>query len=140
VLRLLIVAAAAPFLVMGAAHGALTLRDLRRPRAFTPPDPALREAMRRSGVRLHPAINLWRAWLGFNLTHSLGLVLFGAAYAYVGVFAPGAFAASPLLQAVAVLVSATYAALSVAFFFATPALGSAAGLAGFVAAAALAHA
>lgn len=127
------------FLSMGAMHGALTLRDLSTPTAFTPPDIALRRAMQASSIRLNRRINLWRAWLGFNLTHSLGLVLFGGAFVYVGIYAPVAFASSLLLQAVAVAVSAIYLALCVAFFFATPTIGSSLGLACFVLAVVLAR-
>lgn len=104
--RLLIIVAAFTFLLLGILHGVLTLRDIENPTAFTPPDPALREAMQRSGIRLHPDINLWKAWLGTHLTHSLGLFLFGAAFLYVGILVPQAWAASLLLQVVAVLVSA----------------------------------
>lgn len=138
-IRLLLVLAAAPFLLMGLAHGMLTLRDLGRPRAFTPPDAELRAAMQRSSIRLDPRINLWRAWLGFNLTHSLGLVLFGGAFVYVAAAEPARFASTPV-QAVAVGVAATYLAISRAFFFAKPVAGAAVGLACFVAAAVLAHA
>ncbi|TDT98205.1 hypothetical protein EDD99_6423 [Streptomyces sp. 846.5] len=138
--RLLIIAAASVFLLLGVVHGALTLADLKNPVSFTPPDPALREAMQRSSIRLNPDINLWKAWLGFNLTHSLGLVLFGAAYLYGGVFKPDAFAGSTLLQAVAVLVSAIYLVVCLVFFFPTPAIAAAVGLACFVAATGLAHA
>ena len=137
--QLLIVVASSIFLVMGALHGALTLRDLQNPRAFTPRDPALRQAMQQSSIRLHPSINLWKAWLGFNLSHSLGIVLFGVALLFVGLFEPGAFAASLLIQGVAVAVSAIYLALSLAFFFSRPVIGSTLGLACFLVAAGLAH-
>ena len=126
--QVLIVLAASVFLLMGLGHGAFTLADLKRPRAFTPPDPALREAMQRSSIRFHPTINLWDAWMGFNLTHSLGLVLFGGAYVYIGAFAPQAFAHEPLIQLCALLVSALYLLLSVRFFFFKPTIGSAIGL------------
>lgn len=138
--QLLIIIAASPFLLFGALHGALTLRDLKRPRAFTPRDPALRQAMQQSSIGLHPSVNLWRAWLGFNLSHSLGLVLFGAVYLYIGVVEPNVFASSRLIQAVAVLVSAIYVVLSLKFFFFRPAIGTAIGLVCFLVAAGLAHA
>jgi hypothetical protein len=138
--QLLIIIAAFPFLFMGAGHGALTLRDLKHPRAFVPRDPALRQAMQQSSIALHRSINLWRAWLGFNLTHSLGLVLFGAAFMHVGIFEPNAFASSLLLQAVAVLVSAIYLVLSLNFFFSKPAIYSTIGLVCFLVAAGLAYA
>ena len=138
--QLLIIIAASPFLLMGAGHGILTLRDLKHPRAFTPRDPALRQAMQQSSIGLHPTINLWRAWLGFNLTHSLGLVLFGSAFLHVGIFEPTAFASSLLVQAVAVLVSAIYLVLSLAFFFSKPVISSTIGLVCFLVASGLAYA
>ncbi len=96
--------------------------------------------MQQSSIRLHRTINLWDAWLGFNLSHSLGVVLFGAAFLYVGVHEPIAFAQSWLLQACAVAVSAIYLILSLKFWFSKPAIGSAIGLVCFVMAAGLAYA
>jgi hypothetical protein len=119
------------FLALGALHGAVSLRDVWNPTNFTPTDPALRLAMQQSGIAFHPEVNLWKAWLGFNLTHSLGLVLFGGGFVYVGMFAPSAFAASRALQALAVSVSATYLVISIFFFFSRPAIGAAAGLLAF---------
>lgn len=138
--QVLIVMAAYVFLVMGVAHGALTLGDLKRPKAFTPRDASVRQVMQQSSIALHPAINLWKAWLGFSMTHSLGLALFGGGFLYVGLFEPNAFATSWLLQVVAVLVSAIYLVVSIKFFFAKPVMGSAIGLIGFLVATALAHA
>jgi len=138
--RALVVAGGSIFLLLGALHGFLTLRDLKDPRTFTPRDPELRRAMRQSSIAIHPAANLWKAWMGFNLSHSLGLVLFGGAYLYAGVFVPGAFAASPLLQGCAVGVSAIYLALSLLFWFSKPAIGTGLALACFVVAAILAYA
>jgi hypothetical protein len=131
-LQALVVTGGSIFLLLGAAHGALTLRDLKDPRAFTPRDPELRRAMQQSSIAFHRTINLWKAWMGFNLSHSLGLVLFGAGFLYVGVFEPAAFAASPLLQGCAVVVSAIYLVLSLLFWFSKPAIGSGLGLACFV--------
>lgn len=138
--QILIVVSAYIFLLMGVAHAALTLRDLRQPRAFTPRDATLRLVMQQSSIALHPTINLWNAWLGFSMTHSLGLALFGGGFLYVGVMEPQAFAASWLLPATAVLVSAIYLVVSIRFFFAKPAVGSALGLVGFVLATVLAYA
>lgn len=138
--QILIIVAASVFLLMGGGHGILTLKDLKNPKAFTPRDPELRKAMQQSSIGFHPTINLWDAWIGFNLTHSLGLILFGAAFLHVGVFEPLAFAQSPLLQTCAVVVSAIYLVLSLKFFFSKPVIGSAMGLVCFAIAAALAYA
>lgn len=136
--QLLVILAASIFLTLGMFHGILTLKDLKSPKAFTPRDPELRNAMQRSGIALHPAINLWDAWMGFNLTHSLGIVLFGLAYLYVGIFEAQSFQQSSLLQSCAIAVSTIYLVISLRFFFSKPAIGSASGLALFVIAAALA--
>ena len=138
--QILVVMAAYVFLLMGVVHGALTFRDLKHPRAFTPRDAALRPGLEPSGLARPPAINLWDAWLGFSLTHSLGLVLFGGGYLCVGIFEPQVFAQSCVLQSTAVLVSALYLVVSLRVFFARPALGCALGLCGFMVATALAHA
>jgi hypothetical protein len=138
--QIFIIVAASVFLLLGSLHGIFTLKDLKNPKAFTPRDPELRKAMQQSSIGLHRTINLWDAWMGFNLTHSLGLILFGAAFLHVGVFEPIAFAQSPLLQACAVVVSALYLVLSLKFFFSKPVIGSAIGLACFAIAAGLAYA
>jgi hypothetical protein len=140
VIQLLIIIAALPFLLFGVGHGTLTLRDLRHPKAFTPPDATLRQAMQQSSIRFRRDINLWRAWLGFNLTHSLGLGVFGATFLYVGILAPSVFASSLLVQSFAVVVSAAYLVVSIKYFFLHPVIGSAIGLVCFLAAAGLAHA
>ena len=137
--QLLIIIGALPFLFFGVGHGLITLRDLRRPRAFTPPDPTLRQAMQQSSIRFRADINLWKAWLGFNLTHSLGLVVFGAAFLYVGIVAPSAFASSLLVQSFAVVVSAAYLVASNKYFFIHPVIGSALGVVCFLAAVGVAH-
>jgi len=76
---LLYVAGGAVFCVLGALHAVYMLMDLRRPRRLVPGDPALLAAMSDSRVRLAgDATDMWRAWVGFNLSHSLGALLFGA--------------------------------------------------------------
>jgi len=127
------------FLLLGTLHGLLTLKDLFEPKAFTPRDPALREAMQQSSIGLDRSINLWNAWLGFNFTHSLGLMLFGGAFLYLGLFDPAAFKAHTLLQIIGITVSATYLVLSIKFFFIKPTLGSAIGLGSFIVATILAR-
>ena len=72
----------------------------------------------------NPRANLWQAWLGFNLSHSLGIVLFGGGLLLLDWLHFPVFAASHLLQGVAVVVAATYLVLSLRFWFWGPALGS----------------
>ena len=78
--QILVVLGASILLILGVLHGVLTLQDLRDSRTFTPSDPALRSAMQESSIAVDPHTNLWKAWLGFNLSHSLGLVMFGVLF------------------------------------------------------------
>jgi hypothetical protein len=112
------------FLALGTVHGVLTLRDVWTPRAFTPTDAAVRVAMQSARLAFDPRVNVWQAWLGFNLSHSLGIVLFGGALLLLAWLHFPVFAASRLLQGVAVVVAATYLALSLRFWFWKPALAS----------------
>jgi hypothetical protein len=120
----LVAIGAAIFIAMGTLHGVLALRDVSKPNAFTPIDPSVREAMKGAKLAFNPRANVWQAWLGFNLSHSLGLVVFGG-----GVFTLGwrhfeVFAGSLVVQALTVLVAASYFVLSARFWFWGPAVGS----------------
>jgi hypothetical protein len=120
------------FLILGMFHGVLTLQDLRNPRTFTPPDEALRQAMENSSIAINPQTNLWKAWLGFNLSHSLGLVMFGGTFVAIGLFDFGMFAHSYWLQSCVLFISVAYLIMSLKFWFDKPAIGSGIALACFV--------
>jgi hypothetical protein len=112
------------FLILGVFHGGLTLQDLTNPSTFTPLDVELREAMQRSSIAIHPQANLWRAWLGFNLSHSLGLVMFGGTFLNIGLFHFSVFNQNLYLQICALLISITYLLMSLKFWFYKPVIGS----------------
>lgn len=120
----LVIAGASIFLILGVLHGVLTLQDLSHPRTFTPPDVQLRQAMQKSSIAIHPQTNLWKAWLGFNLSHSLGLVVFGGTFLVIGFFYFPLFAQTLWIQSCALLVAAAYLILSLTFWFSKPAIGS----------------
>lgn len=66
------------FVVLGLLHAIYTFLDIRRPRRLVPDDPAVTAAMAGSQVRLaRGGMTVWRAWVGFNFSHSVGAVLFG---------------------------------------------------------------
>lgn len=62
------------FAILGLVHAVYTLADISRPRRLVPDDPAVIAAMSSSGVRLaRGGTTMWRAWVGFNFSHSLGV-------------------------------------------------------------------
>lgn len=112
------------FLILGAFHGILALRDVFTPRTFTPVDDSVQEAMIGVPIALHPKTDLWKAWLGFNLSHSLGLVVFGGALLSVAMFNPETYTSSAEVQFAAIAISAIYFILSIKFWFIAPVVGS----------------
>jgi len=130
--EMLFLVGAALFGLLGVAHGVLTLRDLRAPRSFTPTDENLRRAMAEITLRLAPQTTMWNAWIGFNLSHSLGLLVFGAVCGGLALRDFGIVAESLFLRFGAVVVGVIYLLLALRFWFWVPALLSAAGTLCFV--------
>jgi hypothetical protein len=135
--QILEIIGASIYLILGIFHGVLTLQDLSNPRTFTPPEKALRLAMQNSSIAIHPQTNLWRAWLGFNLSHSLGLLIFGSVFVVIGLFYFLTFAQTLWLQCSAILISTAYLIMSIKFWFYKPVIASGLGLTCFVIAAGL---
>jgi len=112
------------FAVMGIVHGVLTAADVRRPTLFTPKDDAVRVAMTSTNIRFMRArTSVWNAWLGFNLSHSLGLLVFGVATVWLGLNVER-IQASKALLAMPSLVGLAYVFLAVRFWFYLPAIGA----------------
>ena len=75
----LVAASGAIVAVFGALHALFTFRG---PRLF-PRDDALRARMHEVAPVITRETTMWKAWLGFNASHGLGLVLFGVLYAWL---------------------------------------------------------
>jgi len=121
--RYLFLIGALPFIVLGLAHAAATPQTPTHARGLSPRDPAVREAMARGTVLLTRRTTLWLAWVGFNLSHSLGAILFGAVVVLIGRSSTSFEAQAGVFLPLAVLVSATYLVLGVRYWFRTPIIG-----------------
>jgi len=130
--QLFFLVGAALFGLLGLAHGVLTLRDLHEPRSFTPADENVRRAMAEAPLRLAPQTTIWNAWLGFNLSHSLGLVIFGALLGGLGFHDFDVVAGNLFLRLSAVVMGLIYVVLALRFWFRVPAVFAAAGTLCFV--------
>jgi hypothetical protein len=85
VVAILLILGGAVFGVLGGLHAIYTLLDLRNPRRLVPVDPSVAHAMANSAVRLsRGGTDMWRAWIGFNFSHSLGVLLFAALAVWAG--------------------------------------------------------
>ena len=121
--QMLLIAGSSVYVALGLGHVVLTLLDLRSPRYFTPTDDEIRQSMQGVSIRLNRHVDLWKAWLGFNLSHSLGLVLFGAVVLTFAVKAQDAYFSSIAMQATTLVISLIYVMLSFKFWFWAPAIG-----------------
>ena len=131
--RYLCLAGALPFVVLGLAHAAATPLTTAQARGLSPRDPALRDAMARDSVLLTRRTTLWLAWVGFNLSHSLGAVLFGSVMMLIA-RSPSSFQAQgSVFLPLAVLVSAAYLILGLRYWFRTPTIGISLSSVGFLA-------
>ncbi|MGA2902792.1 MAG: hypothetical protein ABSD98_03105 [Candidatus Korobacteraceae bacterium] len=111
------------FMLLGLLHALYTYLDIRRPRRLVPRDPALAVAMAESQLRIaRGGTTMWRAWVGFNFSHSLGGVVFGLACIYAGTML-GTMVMPPWILLILVAIAMIYLVLSVLYWFRTPTLG-----------------
>ena len=131
--RYLFLAGSLPFLVLGLAHVRATPLVPDRPRGLSPADPRLAEEMARTALRLTRRTDMWKAWVGFNLSHSLGLLLFGLVVVLVGRNEALFLQEGRTFVPLALVVATVYLVLGLKYWFRTPIAGCAAGAALFLA-------
>jgi hypothetical protein len=111
------------FVLLGSLHAVYTFLDIRRPRRLVPQEPSVARAMAETPVRLaRGGTTMWRAWVGFNFSHSLGAVLFGTLCIGTGlVLGTGMLPAWALF--VLAVVAGLYLGLSLLYWFRIPTAG-----------------
>ena len=119
----LLILAGSIYLVLGFVHALYVVLDLWKPSRIVPADAAVITAMQNTHVRLTNGTNtMWRAWVGFNLSHSLGMVLFGAACFTVAICLR-VFAFAPWTLLALGLISGGYLAIGLPNWFRVPVWG-----------------
>jgi hypothetical protein len=131
---LLLVSAAVPA-VFGALHLLYTFHGPK----LLPRDPGLVEAMKLVPLVLTRETTVWRAWIGFNASHSLSVILFGLVYGYLAVAQPGLLFSSLYLQVLGLLVLGMLTVLARVYWFSAPLIGISVSLVCYVAGLVVAH-
>jgi hypothetical protein len=121
--RYLFLLGALPFVVLGIAHALATPLTPEESKGLSPRDPAYRRTMGEQTVLLTRRTNLWLTWVGFNLSHSLGVALFGVVVLLVARSSAAFEANWPTFVPLAIVVSGLYLAIGVRFWFRTPIVG-----------------
>jgi len=121
----LLFVAGAIYALLGTLHAVYTFLDLRDPRRIVPDDPAVITAMQASKIRLtRGESTMWQGWVGFNLSHSLGALMFAAA-CFIVAACLRRFAFSPWVLLALACVSAVYLLLAAQYWFRIPIIGTA---------------
>lgn len=121
--RVLFLAGALPYVFLGIAHALATPLTPDQDKGLSPRDRPLREAMTQGHVLLTRRTSLWLTWVGFNLSHSLGAVLFGVVVVVIGRSRASFDAQASLFLPLAVVVSLCYLAIGLRYWFRTPIVG-----------------
>jgi hypothetical protein len=121
---------AIPFMLAGGTHALATLLDTVRPTFFAPVESTVLPALQGTGIRFRKLFpggsgatpSMWRAWLGFNISHGLGLFTFGLLCALIGAYDFDLVKDVDAMPLLTMAVSAAYLALAVRFWFYVPAI------------------
>lgn len=113
---LLVVAASAIALALGLAHVLFTFHGPK----LTPRDPELLQRMQGTSPVITRQTTMWKAWVGFNASHGLGLITFGAVYGYLALVQPHLLFQSFFLLGFGAVVLLGYVFLARQYFFRTP--------------------
>ncbi len=118
------VAGTIPFIVAGGLHVLLALADTARPRSFAPRDRSVQPALEGTRIRFggSAAPSMWRAWLGFNISHGLGVFTFGLLCLLIATYDFELVERIDAIRPLTIAFSAAYVALSLRFWFYGPAI------------------
>jgi len=114
----LIAASAAITLLLGLMHLLYTFYGPK----LLPRDPELQMRMQAVSPVITRQTTIWRAWIGFNDSHSFGLILFGTVYGYLALAHRDFLFQSAFLLAVGLILLFGYVFLSRSYFFRIPLL------------------
>ena len=127
--KILMAISAGLVFLLGAIHLVYTFSGTK----LMPRDPALRTAMGQVPLGISEETTVLRAWIGFNASHGLGLILFGLVFGFMALNHTKFLFGSSYLLAVGFIFLAGLLVLSRLFWFSIPFAGLALALGCFVA-------
>jgi hypothetical protein len=131
--KILMVLSASIVFMLGVAHLVYTFWGPK----LTPRDPALQISMSQIAPVITNETTMWRCWVGFNASHSMGLILFGLVFGFLGLAHSQLLFQSPFLLVVGLAMLVGFVLLSKTYFFSAPLMGVSISLACYVASIAL---
>ena len=107
---------------------------------LTPRDPALQISMSQISPVITKEATMWQCWVGFNASHSMGLILFGLVFGFLALAHGQVLFRSPFLLVVGLAMLGGLAVLAKVYWFSSPFTGICISLACYVASIALSRA
>jgi hypothetical protein len=107
---------------------------------LTPRDTALQISMSQISPVITKETTMWRCWVGFNASHSMGLILFGLVFGFLALAHGQLLFQSSLLLVVGMAMLGGLVVLSKVYWFSAPFTGTSLALACYVASIALSRA
>src|SRR5271166_6121691 len=132
--KILMVLSASIIFTLGIVHHVYTFWGPK----LTPRDPALQISMSQIAPVITKETTIWRCWVGFNASHSIGLILFGLVFGFLALAHGELLFQSPFLLGLAML--GGLVVLCKVYFFSVPLTGISISLACYVASIALSRA
>ena len=114
--------------ILGAVHLLYTFRGRR----LFPRDAELQASMNSVSPKISDQTTMWRAWVGFNASHSMGAILFGLIYGYLAVFEVDLLFGSIYLLTIGIAMLGGLVLLAQRYWFAAPLAGISVSLVCFV--------
>jgi hypothetical protein len=134
--RILMVLSASIVFTLGVVHLVYTFWGPK----LTPRDPALQISMSQIAPVITKETTMWRCWVGFNASHSMGLILFGLVFGFLALAHGQLLFQSPFLLVVGLAMLGGFVVLCKVYFFNAPLAGISISLACYVASIALSRA
>ena len=112
----LVAASAAVILLLGLIHLLYTFHGNK----LHPRDAALEARLRDVSPVITRETTMWKAWIGFNASHSYGAILFGLLYGYLALVQSAFLFASPFLLVLGLVFLMGYVFLGKVYWFSVP--------------------
>jgi hypothetical protein len=119
IITIAIISGSAIFIVLGSIHMLYTFRGNK----FLARNSAVTEGMKQTQPVLTKETTMWKAWIGFNGSHSLGAIFFGVINIILSIEHPTVLSYSISIPIVNVLVCIVYLMLAKKYWFRIPLTG-----------------
>ena len=79
--------------------------------------------MKQVAPRISVDMTMWKGWIGFNISHSIGLIMFGLIFGYLAVCRWEMLRQSHFLAGLGLVVLVAYVLVARIYWFSSPLIG-----------------